>query len=84
VQHMNSNTELKRLAKVTGADLSVLASDTPLVNADIDVDVCVERALNVREGSKLKRRIAELKRFLEENGLVSRLSTKNKRLLGFD
>jgi 5-methylcytosine-specific restriction endonuclease McrA len=78
-----SNTELKRLAKITGADLSVLASETPVVNTEIDVDTCVDRALKIREGSKLTKRITELKRFLEENGLVSRLSAKNKRLLGF-
>jgi hypothetical protein len=72
------------LAEITGADLSILSSETPVVNTDIDVDACVDRALKVREHSKLKKRIAELKRFLEENGLVSKLSPKNRRLLGFE
>lgn len=77
-------SQLKRLAEITGSDLSILASDTPVINPRIDVNACVNRALRVREQSrKLPQRIAELKRFLEAYGLVSQLSAKNRKLLGF-
>ena len=70
-------------ADITGADLSVLASDTPIVNPRINVNACVDRVLRVRERSALRKRIVELKRFLQANGLVGRLSKRNRNLLGF-
>ena len=52
-----SNNELIGLSRITGADLSLLANSTPIVNASIDVDACVSRFLKVRERSNLKKRL---------------------------
>jgi hypothetical protein len=76
------NSELIRLAQITGADLGLLSSAEPVINPNIDVNACVKRALVVREHSNLPKRIAALKRFFESYGLVDRLSQKNKNLLG--
>lgn len=38
-----SNDELKRLAIILGANLSLLASKKPIINQNIDVDACVTR-----------------------------------------
>lgn len=78
-----TNSELIRLAKITGADLRLLASKHPVVNADIDVDACVSRYLQVREHSNLEKRIRELKKLLADYGLAGQLSKRNKRLLGY-
>jgi len=40
-----TNSELARLAALTGADLTLLTSKTPIINPNIDVDACVTRAL---------------------------------------
>lgn len=76
-----TNSELVRLAKITGADLSLL-SGRPVVNMNIDVDACVSRVLKVRERSNLKKRIVELKELLSRYNLVKQLSTANRKLLG--
>lgn len=78
-----TNNELIELARITGADLSLLASRSPVVNRDIDVDACVTRFFSVRERSNLPKRIAELKRLLEDYGLTGRLSGDNKKILGY-
>ena len=78
-----TNGELIRLARITGADLQLLSNNKPIVNPNIDVDACVTRYLQVRESSNLAKRIKELKELLEEYGLVSNLSAKNKKLLGY-
>lgn len=77
------NTELKKLAKIIGADLSLISSPKPIVNTNIDVDKCVSRFLEVREGTDLSKRIRELKKLLADYSLVGKLSAKNKTLLGF-
>jgi hypothetical protein len=77
-----TNSELIRLAQITGADLDLLSSPEPIINPKIDVNACVERALVVREHSNLRKRIAALRRWFEGYGLVSRLSEKNQKLLG--
>ncbi|MDD2240037.1 MAG: hypothetical protein PHO14_06960 [Kiritimatiellae bacterium] len=77
-----TNNELIRLAKITGADLSLLASKKPVINKDIDVNACVTRFLKVRERSNLEKRIEELVKLLRDNRLISKLSAKNHRLLG--
>lgn len=74
--------QLIRLARLTGANLDLLASPVPVVNANIDVDRCVTRFLTVRQKTGLAKRIAELKAMLVEYELVDRLSQKNRRLLG--
>ncbi len=78
-----TNNELVDLCKITGADLELLASRAPILNANVDVDACVDRSLKVREKSDLPKRIRELKWLLAKYKLVSKLSSKNKRMLGF-
>lgn len=78
-----TNNELIELAKITGADLSLISSEIPLINKNIDVNKCVERYLQVRERSHLPKRIKELKRILIDYDLVDKLSKENKKLLGF-
>ena len=78
-----SNEELIRLAGITGANLALLASPTPVVNTEIDVNRCVSRFLDVRQNTRLSKRLEELKTMLTEYELVDRLSVENRRLLGF-
>ena len=78
-----TNGELINLSKLTGADLTRLASPAPIVNRDIDVNAGVTRYLTVRQHSNLAKRIEELKELLEEYELVDDLSAKNRQLLGF-
>lgn len=78
-----TNNELIRLAKITGANLSLISRNKPIINPNIDVDKCVTRYLKVRERSNLSRRIKELKKLLEDYNLIDKLSLKNKKLLGY-
>lgn len=78
-----SNNELIELSRTTGADLSLLANLTPVVNTSVDVDACVSRFLQVREKSDLKKRLMELKKLLADYGLIGKLSAHNKKMLGF-
>jgi hypothetical protein len=78
-----TNSELIRLAQLTGANLDILASKKPIFNPSIDVDACVTRYLTVREKSDLPKRIKELKKLLEGNKLTANLSKENRRLLGY-
>jgi 5-methylcytosine-specific restriction endonuclease McrA len=77
-----TNNELIRLSGITGADLSLLASNMPVVNTAINVDACVSRFLKVREYSNLRKRLKELKALLVDYKLTKRLSLENKRMLG--
>lgn len=78
-----SNNELKRLAQITGANLALVSSKKPIVNPHIDVNACVTRMLTVRGATDMSRRIDDLKKLLADNNLVSKLSAKNKRMLGY-
>lgn len=78
-----TNNELIELAKITGADLSLISTKLPMMNNNIDVNKCVDRYLKVREKSNLKKRISELKKIIKKYGLVDRLTDKNKKILGF-
>jgi hypothetical protein len=78
-----TNTELIALSRLTGADLSLLASVKPIVNPSIDVDACVSRYLAVRERSDLGKRLRELKKLLQACRLLDRLNPQNRRALGF-
>lgn len=78
-----SNQELIELSRITGADLSLLANPTPVLNANVDVDACVSRYLQVREKSNLKKRLTELKKLLSDYDLAGKLSAGNKKMLGF-
>lgn len=79
-----TNSELKRLAEITGGNLQLWSSQEPILNPRIDVDAAVTRALAVREESNLHKRILQLKQFLMDYKLVDRLSASNKRLLGIE
>ena len=79
-----TNNELIELAKITGADLSLLSSKEPIINTDINVNNCVDRYLQVRERSHLPRRINELKKIISDYNLIDDLSDENKRLLGLE
>ena len=78
-----TNNELKKLAELTGANLAIISSKEPVINPNIDVNRCVSRMLNVRGATDLSRRIEDLKKLLQDNDLVDRLSVENKRMLGF-
>lgn len=77
-----SNNQLKQLAIITGANLSLISSKKPIVNPDIDVDTAVSRLLSVRGATDLSRRIEEIKQVLKTQGLTDRLSEQNKKMLG--
>ncbi len=77
-----NNNELKHLAIITGANLSLISSKKPIVNENIDVDAAVTRLLSVRGATDLSRRIEEIKKVLQANGLADRLSQKNRHMLG--
>ncbi len=77
------NNELIELAKITGADLGLISSKTPIMNHNIDVNKGVERYLQVREKSDLPKRIKEIKKILQVYDLVENLVIENKKLLGF-
>lgn len=78
-----TNNELKRLAMITGANLAIISSKEPVINPNIDVNRCVERMLNVRSRTDLASRVADLKKLLQGNKLLDRLSASNKKMLGF-
>lgn len=79
-----TNNELIELARITGSNLTLLTSEEPIINSNIDVNKCVARFLTVREKSNLKKRIAELKKLLISYDLMEKLSEKNKKLLGIE
>lgn len=78
-----TNNELIELSRITGADLSLLASATPVINREIDVNSGVARYLKVREHSNLAKRIKELKELLADYDLVEDLTPENRKILGF-
>lgn len=79
-----TNSELKRLAEITGGNLELWASPEPILNTRIDVDAAVTRALEVRERSNLHKRIVQLKQFLMDYELVDRLADANRKRLGIE
>lgn len=78
-----TNSELIELAKITGANLSLLTRSAPVINKNIDINKGVERYLQVREKSNLGKRIKEIKKVIRYYGLEDKLSSKNRKLLGF-
>lgn len=78
-----TNEELIKLAKIVGADLSLLSSKSPKVNLKIDVNKCVGRLLTTRSATDLSKRIEDIKTLLKDRNLVDQLSKKNKKLLGY-
>jgi hypothetical protein len=79
-----TNQELIELAKITGANIDLISSKTPIMNHNINVNRGVERYLQVREKSDLPKRIKEIKKILQVYELIDNLSSENKKLLGFE
>ncbi len=78
-----TNQQLVELARITGADLTLLSSPEPIYNTNIDPNMAVQRYLHkVRSQSTLNKRVKELKKILTEAKLVDKLSDENKKLLG--
>lgn len=75
--------ELVRLSVITGANLELLSSKTPIYNDNIDVNAAVDKWLVVRNSTNLSKRIRELRKILEDNDLIDKLSDENKKRLGF-
>lgn len=78
-----TNNQLIELSRITGANLELISRKTPIINRKINVNKGVERYLQVREASDLPKRIAEIKKILEDYDLVENLSPENKKLLGY-
>lgn len=75
--------ELVELARITGADLSLLSSPTPIINTQIDVNKGVDRYLTVRNSNtELPKRILELQKVLLQYNLVDQLDEKHRSILG--
>lgn len=55
-----TNSELIELARLTGADLTLLTRSEPVVNDRLDINRGVERYLQVREQSNLEKRVKEI------------------------
>lgn len=77
-----NNEELIKLAQLTGADLALISSKTPILNANIDVNACVDRMLKVRSQTDLERRVGDIRKLLDDYKLTNQLTDTNKRLLG--
>lgn len=78
-----TNSELIELAKITGADISLLTRQSPVINKNININKGVERYLQVREKSNLEKRIKEIKKVIRYYGLKDKLSSENQKFLGF-
>ncbi len=77
--------ELVDLSRITGADLALLSSPTPIINTNIDVNGGVDRYLNVRNSNtELPKRIAEVRKVLEQYDLVDLLDSIHKKILGYE
>lgn len=74
--------ELVKLSEITGANLELMSSPTPITNQSIDVNAAVDKWLEVRNSTNLAKRIQELVKILISNNLIEYLSEKNKKRLG--
>ena len=79
-----SAKQLVDLAAITGADLNLLTSPTPILNKNIDVNKAFERWTTVRDKSDLAKRLKEFKKVIVDNNLVELLSKNNRKALGLD
>lgn len=77
-----TSKQLVDLAAITGADLQLLTSPTPILNTNIDVNKAFERWTNVRDKSDLAKRLKEFKKVIVDNNLVEFLSENNRKALG--
>lgn len=74
--------ELVRLSNITGANLALLSSKTPVINTQIDVNKGVDRYLNVRSTVDLEKRIQEVKKVIRDYDLADLLDDRHLRILG--
>ena len=77
--------ELVELARITGADLQLLSSPVPIQNTAVtseNVNRAVDRYLAVRNSTDLPKRIAEIKKVLEDYNLIELLDAQHKAILG--
>ena len=75
--------ELVELAKITGADLSLLSSPVPIINTHINVNRGVDRYLNVRNSNAdIPKRIIELKKVIRQYSLEGLLDDEHRSILG--
>lgn len=78
-----SSKELAELARITGADLTLLLSKKTIYNKDIDVNKATEKWIkSIRSTSDFSKKIDEYKEFLKKHNLTSQLSDNNKKILG--
>ena len=77
--------ELIELARITGADLQLLSSPVPIQNGSVsseNVNRAVDRYLAVRNSTDLPKRIAEIKKVLQDYNLTELLDEQHKAILG--
>lgn len=77
--------ELVELARITGADLQLLSSPEPVQNTSIsseNVNRAVDRYLAVRNSTDLPKRIAEIRKVLQDYNLTALLDERHKAMLG--
>ena len=77
--------ELVELSRITGADLNLLSSETPVINTQItsdNVNRAVDRYLDVRNTTDLPKRISEIVGVLEAYDLIRLLDENHRLILG--
>lgn len=80
-----NNSQLLELSRITGADINLLSSPTPILNTNIDVNLAVERYIGKsRSGAKLHKKAAEIVKVLKSCNLIDKLSEDNKKMLGLN
>ena len=80
-----TDKELVELSKITGANLAVISSKTPLYNAEIDVNKATDKLFgNVREKSHIEKLIKGFRKILIQNNWVDLLTPKNQKMLGLE
>ena len=78
--------QLMDLARITGADITLLSSPTPIFNVNADPNMAVIRYLGKARQNKEKfsKRVQELRKILVADNLVDSLTEDNKKLLGLN
>lgn len=65
-----ANTYVQKVkAKIADMEIPMLADNIIAQSADINVDKCIERYLQIRERSHLPKRITQLKKILKDYNL---------------
>ena len=78
--------QLMDLARITGADITLLSSPTPIFNVNADPNMAVIRYLGKARQNKEKfsKRVQELRKMLVADNLVASFTEDNKKLLGLN